>query len=387
MQELRLRFNSLLEQTPVRFYRYLHNSIDWDARIFSIIGARGTGKTTLLLQHIKKNLDIKKTLFVNADDFYFSENKLFHLAEEFSNYGGRHLFVDEIHKYKDWSKEVKMIYDYLPGLQLIFTGSSILEIYKGQADLSRRVLSFYMHGLSFREYLNLKFNKDYKPFSLDDILGQKVKIEEKPLPLFKEYLKEGYYPFFIEKNYTERLRNVINLTLEVDIPAYTDMNVSTTRKLKQLLYIIARSVPFKPNFTKIGEQMGIHRNQVGDYLEYLERAGLINRLMESAGNLGGLGKVNKVYLNNSNLGHVIAAENQNTGNERETFFYNQLNPFFEVTASKYADFQIGDMTFEIGGKHKKQSQIKNTEKGYIVKDDIVYGIDNIIPLWCFGFIY
>lgn len=332
MQELRFRHKILHDKTDTRFIRYLRKKINWNARIFYIVGPRGTGKTTLLLQHIKKHLDLRTTLFVNADDFYFAENKLFYLAEEFSKYGGTHLFIDEIHKYKDWSREIKMIYDYLPDLKVGFMGSSILEIYKGPADLSRRVLSYYMHGLSFREFLNLKLKKAYPSYTLEQIIENKVKIEEKPLPLFREYLKSGYYPFFLEEDYNERLRNVINISLEVDIPSYTDMNISNVRKLRQLLYIVAQNVPFKPNLTKIAEQMGIHRNQVGDYIIYLEIAGLINRLLDSNRNQGGLGKVQKIYLNNTNLIHVIAADRANTGNERETFFFNQTRPFFDVTS-------------------------------------------------------
>ena len=197
MEELQIRFKTLLDGTKSRFIRYLHSKIDWRSRIISVVGARGTGKTTMLLQHIKYHLDFNKTLFVNADDFYFSDNKLFHLAEEFSKYGGKHLFIDEIHKYKDWSKEIKMMYDYLPDLQVVFTGSSILEIFKGQADLSRRVLSYHLHGLSFREYLNLRYKKNYKPSTFEQVLSNEVRIKEKPLPLFQEYLETGYYPFFL----------------------------------------------------------------------------------------------------------------------------------------------------------------------------------------------
>lgn len=387
MDTLKLLYRTLLERTDTTHIRYLQHDIDWNSRMISVVGARGTGKTTLLLQHIKNNLDINKALFVNADDFYFSENKLFHLAEEFLKFGGKHLFIDEIHKYKDWSREIKMMYDYLPDLQVVFTGSSILDIYKGQADLSRRVLSYYMHGLSFREFLNLKLKKNYNTYSFGQIINNKVKLDEKPLPLFKEYLETGYYPFFMEDNYIERLKNVINQTLEVDIPMFTDMNVSTARKLKQLLYIIAESVPFKPNFTKIGEHIGVHRNQVTEYIIYLEQAGLINRLLVDNKGMRALGKVQKLYLNNTNMCAAIGAHNSNIRNMRETAFFNQTKLKMDVIASSISDFQIDDFTFEVGGKNKKQTQIKNAKNGYVVKDDIEYGIGNIIPLWAFGFMY
>ncbi len=387
MDELRLRFGVLLEQTETKFLRYLHRQINWDTRMFSIMGSRGTGKTTLLLQHIKKNLDINKSLFVSADDIYFTENRLFYLAEDFVKYGGKHLIIDEIHKYYDWSREIKMMYDFLPELQVIFTGSSILDIYKGQADLSRRVINYTMHGLSFREFIAMKTGKEYKTYSLEQVLNHKVKISEKPLPLFKEYLETGYYPFFVEENYLERLKNIINITMEVDIPTYTGMNISTARKLKQLLYIIAQNVPFKPNVTKLGEHIGAHRNKVGEYLIFLERAGMINRLMTHNRGSRGLSKIQKIYLNNTNIGTAIASHNQNIGNIRETFFFNQTLVNHNVISSEKSDFQIDDMIFEIGGKNKKQTQIKDAKNGYIVKDDIEYGIGNIIPLWAFGFMY
>jgi predicted AAA+ superfamily ATPase len=229
--------------------------------------------------------------------------------------------------------------------------------------------------------------KNYPVFTFDQILNHQVRIDVRPLPLFQEYLATGYYPFFLEDNYSERLRNVINLTIEVDIPAFTDMNMATSRKLRQLLYIIAQSVPFKPNMTKMGEQIGINRNQVAEYMVYLERAGLINRLLDVNPGIGSLGKVQKIYLNNTNLGSAIAGQNQNIGNARETFFFNQVQTVQPVTASKISDFEVGDMTFEIGGRNKKQTQISLAAKGFVVKDDIEYGIANIIPLWTFGFLY
>lgn len=341
----------------------------------------------MLLQHIKNNLNINKTLFINADDFYFAKNKLYHLAEEFVKFGGKHLFIDEIHKYKEWSREIKMMYDYLPDLQIVFTGSSILDIYKGQADLSRRVISYYLHGLSFREFLNLKLNKKYGTYTFDQIRNNEVKMDEKPLPLFKEYLETGYYPFFLEDNYVERLKNVINLTLEVDIPTFTDMNIATARKLKQLLYIIAESVPFKPNLTKIGELIGAHRNQVAKYLIYLERAGLINRLLDDNKGMRTLGKIQKLYLNNTNMNAAIRAQNLNIGNIRETVFLNQTKLKQKIMSSVKSDFLIDKYTFEIGVKNKKQTQIKDIPNSYIVKDNIEFGIGNIVPLWAFGFMY
>jgi predicted AAA+ superfamily ATPase len=386
MDRLKLQFQSLLDRIDTSFLRYLHNDINWSNRLIAILGARGTGKTTLLLQYIKLNLDFEKTLFVNADDFYFSSNKLFDLAEEFSIYGGKHFFIDEIHKYPDWSREIKLMYDYLPELQVVFTGSSILDIFRGQADLSRRVINYHLHGLSFREFINLKLKKNYPVYLLEEILKNNVEIAEKPLPLFKEYIQSGYYPFFIEGDYVARLKNILKQTIEIDIPIHTGMISSNAQKLKHLLFIVAESVPFKPNLTKIGAQLGVHRNQVADYLVHLEKAGLVQRIFEKKSGIRALGKIQKLYLNNPNMTAALDAANSNIGNIRETVFVNQMF-FRKLYASKIADFETDEYVFEIGGKNKAQKQIQGVRDAFLVKDDIEKGIGNIVPLWMFGFQY
>lgn len=384
-------FRSLIDRIDTTYVRYLHDEIDWRSRMISIVGARGVGKTTLLLQHIKLHHNLNDTLYVSADNIYFSDNRLFDLAMEFQKLGGKYLFIDEVHKYPDWSKELKMMYDNLPGLKIVFTGSSVLDIFRGTDDLSRRVLTYNLAGLSFREYLNISQGVSLPAFSLEDIIanrGVDLKlIVSHPLMHFREYLEGGYYPFFNEPGYDERLRNVLNLTLETDIPTYANMNIATARKLKQLLYIISQSVPFKPVFTKISNLIGVHRNQLADLFYYLEKAGIISQLRESTKGIKLLGKVEKVFLNNTNLIYALAEEKPNIGNVRETFFYNQMSVKNDVFSSDKADFMIKDMTFEVGGKNKGQRQVKGVENAHIVKDDIEYGQLNIIPLWAFGFNY
>jgi predicted AAA+ superfamily ATPase len=381
-------YKRLLIITNSDFVRYLHDKVDWNARLIGITGARGTGKTTLLLQHIKQHLDIDKTIYVNVDDVYFSENRLFDFAEMFYKHGGKHLFIDEIHKYPDWSKELKMLYDYFPDMQVVFTGSSILDIYKGSDDLSRRALSYHLTGLSFREYLIMSQKVQIPVYSLENILSNQVQLPvEHPLPLFKKYLQSGFYPFYHEPGFDQRLQNTMNQTIEIDIPIYARMNISTTRKLKQLLYIIAQSVPFKPNINKIAEMIDVHRNSINDYFYYMEKAGLIMQLKNNTGGIRALGKVDKIYLNNTNLMYSLTAETTDIGNVRETFFYNQMSVNNDVYSSDKADFVIDDYIFEIGGKNKGQKQISGTPTSVSVKDDIEFGYQNILPLWSFGFNY
>ena len=389
MEQLIELFRRLLLLTDTSYIRYLYDKIDWSARMIGIVGPRGVGKTTMLLQRIKLNHSLDDTLFINADDLYFAEHRLFDLASDFYKNGGRHLFIDEVHKYSEWSKELKMIYDYYPDFQIIFTGSSILDIYKGNADLSRRALSYYLPGLSFREYLNLSYGMQLPAYSLEDILSHKIEFPETrlTLPLFKEYMMKGYYPFFRDPGYEQRLRNVIGLTVENDIPIYASMNIASTKKIRQLLYIISQSVPFKPNFTKIGQMIDVHRNQVTDFLYYLERAGIIAQLRGETGGIRLLGKVEKVYLDNTNLIYALAENKSDIGNIRETFFLSQMKVYNDVFSSEKSDFRIENFTFEVGGQGKQQKQIEGIENAYIVKDNIEYGYKNIIPLWHFGFNY
>lgn len=381
--------NQLITQVDLTFTRYAYNEINWENRLVGLIGPRGIGKTTLVLQYIKKNLPLQQTLYVTAEDFYFAKTRLTELAKDFVKSGGKYLFIDEIHKYPDWSKELKLIYDYHNDLKVVFTGSSVLDIKKGSSDLSRRALVYTMQGLSFREYLTLFHQIQVPTYTLDEILNHQVNIPQiqHPLPLFKNYLIKGYYPFSKESDFGLKLKQIINQTLEVDIPTYAKMNISTGRKLKQLLAIVSQSVPFKPNMSKIAEMLTVSRNNMSDYLLYMEEAGMIAQLRSKTEGVRALGKVDKVYLDNTNLIYNLSEENQNIGNIRETFFLNQLKVNHQVFNSTLGDFKIDTMDFEVGEKNKGLKQIKNAKHGFLVKDNIETSYLNTIPLWHFGLMY
>ena len=389
MENLVKIYKKLLRETDIRFQRYLYHEIDWENRIVGIRGPRGVGKTTLMLQHIKKEMNTSDVLYVNADDIYFSTHRLLDLAERLVQQGIHHLYIDEIHKYKDWSKELKLIYDYYSELKVVFSGSSVLDLNRGTSDLSRRAVVYHLHGLSFREYLVLYQGLDIPVFSLDDIVAGKPEDVEIPTPLrhFEDYLKRGYYPFAQDRGFDAKLRQIINLTLESDIPIFADMPASMGRKFKQLLAVIAESVPFKPNMSKLAEIIGAGRNQMPDYFQYIEDAGMIVQLRDETGGIRGLGKVDKVYLENTNLIYSLAENEANIGNLRETFFLNQMRVNNPIVSSTISDFQIGQRTFEIGGKNKGKKQIISAEEGYVVKDQIEYSSGNILPLWWFGLNY
>jgi len=389
MRTLYQKFETLLQNTKTDFKRYLYEKVSWDSRMTGIIGARGVGKTTMVLQFIKENLDSKRALYVSADDMYFGENRLIDLADDFYKNAGEYLFIDEIHKYAHWSQELKNIYDSFPSLKIVFTGSSVLDILKGSADLSRRAIIHKLQGLSFREYLKLFHGYETDVYTLEQIVNNEVKLAEikHPLPLFNDYLKRGYYPFGLENELDLRLGQIIVQTLETDIPQYANLNVGTSRKLKRLLSIIAESVPFKPNFSKISGMIGVSRNSLDDYFQYMEKAGLIGQLRNETRGIRGLGKVDKVYLENTNIVYNLVGDKSNIGNIRETFFFNQMRLHNEVISSEKADFIIDDYTFEVGGKNKQQAQIEKDGKSFLVKDDIEFGYLNVVPLWAFGLNY
>ena len=388
MEQLYEFFNKKLKETPLFFHRYKFSEIKWNGRFFGLVGPRGVGKSTMLLQYIKENLTVADTLYVSADHMYFATNSLVDLADRFVKMNGKHIFIDEIHKYAGWSRELKQIYDSYSELQVVISGSSILDIYKGMADLSRRVPIYEMQGLSFREYLMLFHGIEVPAYSLEDILSHKASIPvAHPLPMFQDYLKSGYYPFGKDEELEMELMQVINQTMEVDIPQFLEVNVTAGRKLKQLLMVVAKSVPFKPVMQKLAEVTGISRNNISDYLIYMERAGMITQLRDSTGGIRGIGKVEKLYLDNTNLIYTLTPREAEIGNVRETFFMNQMRVRHDIVSSSISDFQIDDMTFEIGGRKKGQKQIESATHGYIVKDDIETGYANVIPLWMFGLNY
>lgn len=390
MEKLQATFDKLLRETPTTFHRYMYDRIRWDARMIGLLGPRGVGKTTLVLQHIKEQLPRKESLYVEAEDFYFASHRLLDLADEFARMGGKYLFIDEIHKYQDWSRELKLIYDYHSELQVVSTGSSVLDISKGVSDLSRRALTYEMQGLSYREYLQLFHGITFPLYTLEQLIQQEVVLPTGFLPLqyFSEYLQRGYYPFHADEDIKRYIQQVVNTTLENDIPQYAEMSVSMARKLKRLLAIVAQSAPFKPNMTQIGGQLEVSRNIVADLLTYLEKSGLIGQLRTSTGGIQALGKVDKVYLDNPPLIYALSNAGVEIGTVRETFFFNQIRTNHDIVTSPVSDFLInGQYTFEIGGRKKKQRQLRGIENGFVVKDDIETGYGNIIPLWMFGMLY
>ena len=390
MELLKQLSDSAIKSTDTRFLRYMYHLIPWENRMTAIVGPRGVGKTTLLLQYIKLHLSTKDALYVSAESIYFANHTLFDTAMRFSQYGGRHLFIDEVHKYKGWATELKMIYDNLPSLQVVFTGSSVLDIYKGTADLSRRVLVYQMQGLSFREFLNMRFGTDVPAYSLQQIVDHEVVLPqqiEHPLALFDEYIHHGYYPFFNDYGYEMRLGQIVSMTLETDIPQYANYSIAVSTKLKELMQVIADSVPFKPNMSTIATAVKVDRNKLPDYFDLMGRAGLISLLREPTKGVRVLGKVEKVYLDNTNLAFALTTSEPDKGNLRETFFFNQMRVNHRVFNSPVSDFLIDGRTFEIGGRNKGQKQIAEAEDGYVVKDGIETGFGNVLPLWCFGMNY
>lgn len=389
MEQLFEYFKRKLNETPTDLIRYKFSEIKWEGHALGLVGPRGVGKSTMLLQYIKMQLEGRDTLYVSADHLYFASHTLVDLADRFYKMGGKHLFIDEIHRYEGWSVEVKQIFDSYSDLQLVISGSSILEITKGMADLSRRIPIYEMQGLSFKEYLHLFHGIKMDAVSLERLLKHDYDIPEveHPLPLFHDYLQRGYYPFGKDAAYDIELMQVVSQTMESDIPLYLNTNVSVGRKLKQLLMVVAESVPFKPVMQKLADVTGISRNYIQDYLMYMERAGMIAQLRDAVGGIRGLGKTEKLYLDNTNLIYVLAPKRADIGNVRETFFMNQMRVVGDIMCSPVSDFLMDNMTFEIGGRKKGQKQISEIDNAYVVKDDIETGYANVLPLWAFGLLY
>lgn len=396
MENLLLEFQQKIARTSLDFQRYLIEEIDWNNQLIAIRGARGAGKTTMLLQYVKKNLNLKTSLFVSLDHLFFIENTLISLAKDFSKIGGTHLLLDEVHKYPNWSREIKLIYDDVPELKVIFTSSSMLELYKSESDLSRRAVSYDLKEMSFREFIVFETGLDLKSHTLAAILENHTEIANslleqiKPIPLFLKYLEFGAYPYYKEniKLYHQKLINTINLIIEIDINAVDNISYDLIIKLKKLLFAIATSAPFTPNITKLSERIGASRAVLIQAIKQLERAGLVNELYRPSKGIGVLTKPEKLFLNNTNLMYALAKSNTNVGNLRETFFVNQFKNLAVIHLADYGDFLIDEKyTFEIGGKNKTKVQIHNIKNSYIAKDNIEVGIGNIIPVWLFGFMY
>ena len=368
-------------------------------KLIALLGQRGIGKSTMLLQKLKE-LNNNNALYISVDNPYFSNVNLYEFAKKFEQYGGEFLFIDEIHKYKDIGSHLKAIYD-MTNLKVIVSGSSLLQIYK-EADLSRRMFEIRVPVMSFREFLKVKgytFNK----YSLEEIIKNHIDIAKeiaskiRPLKYFQEYLEYGCYPFFLEglNSYKHKLLNILNYILEVDLPYTSHISYSNIDKLKRLLYLISISVPFTPNINELSQKTQISRPSLLEYMYLLEKSEILINLHFKSRGISKLQKPDKIYLNNTNLVRAIA-ENSNIGNERETFFVNQIKSYFlnkksffdeDIILSKQGDFIVKDFVFEIGGKNKTKKQIKGLQNAFIVKDDIEIGDNTSIPLWIFGFLY
>ncbi|MDR2206361.1 MAG: AAA family ATPase [Flavobacteriaceae bacterium] len=400
MKSLFPSFHRKLEETDMRFERYLKNKIEWNNRLIAITGARGTGKTTMILQHIKElyGENPEDVLYVSLDNIYFSINNLYSLAEDFYAHGGKELYLDEVHKYPAWAQEIKNIYDDFPKLKVVFTGSSMLQIFKSNADLSRRVRHFQLFGMSFREFLICEglLQKSQTPFALAEILENHVSIAQKllkkltPLPAFQNYLKYGYYPYYQEdmNGYGERVLQTFNTIMESDLPNVESIDFYSINRIKKLFYILSEMVPFTPNISQLSQMVDVTRQSLTNYLQVLEKAHTVLLLKQKATGIRQMVKPEKIYLQNTNYNYALSAENPEIGNLRETFFFNQLQQNHDVTYNSETDFCIDEKYFfEIGGKNKSSRQIKNLNNAYLALDGLTTGFRNEIPLWLFGFLY
>ncbi len=399
-QELQKQLNFISLKTK----RYLYDKINWEHRLIFLLGQRGVGKTTLLLQHIKENYkNSQKVLYISVDNPYFKTISLYEFATMFESHGGEVLFIDEVHKYKNFASHIKTIYDST-NLKLVVSGSSMLQISSNEADLSRRAIVYYLANLSFREYINFTQNKDLASFSLDEILTNHIKLSNsiisqiKPLEFFKPYLQNGCYPFILNNNdsYTHLLLGVINQIIEIDIPYIANINFNQIDKIKKLIYLLSTSVPLKPNISKLSASSSISRPTLLEYLTLLEKANLTISVNQKARGYGVLSKPDKLFVNNTNLIYAVSQNNE-IGTLRETFFVNQIKSAYinetkliddDILLSENGDFILKNKyTIEIGGAKKSYKQIKDIENSFIVADNIEVGFGSKVPLWLFGFLY
>lgn len=397
MDNLLVKSAALVHRTSFEFSRYLFNKIHWDNRLLGIKGARGVGKTTLLLQRIKSlGLPARTAAYFSLDDLYFTEHKFSHTIEAFYKNGGKYVFLDEVHKYPGWSMEIKNLYDFYPDLHIVFTGSSIIDLAKQEGDLSRRVLMYELQGLSFREYLSFYGIAKAPLWTLEEICARPDGLQEffpadfRPLAAFQDYLRIGYYPFFREDpaGYEQRLQQMVRTVIEYDMSEIKGFDPRNARKLLQLLFILANNVPYKPNLSQLSQKADIHRNTVLNYLLYLEQARLLLLMQPEGFGISLLQKPEKVYLQNPNLAFALSAQTPNVGNLRETFFACSVGAGHLLSVPKQGDFLVdGNRLFEIGGSQKSHHQIADIPDSYVVRDGIEYTAGNYIPLWAFGCLY
>jgi uncharacterized protein len=395
MEALIIKSQKKIATAPTEFKRYLLSRMNLNQRFISVRGARGTGKTTMLLQ-IGASQSEKKILYLALDDLFFTQNSLYSLAERFSRTGGELLLLDEVHKYPNWSRELKLIYDDIPDLQVIFTSSSLLDIFKGESDLSRRVSSYNLHEMSFREYLEFQHGIKFPVVSFEKLVTDNEKIalqytnNFKPFQYFEDYLRHGAYPFYSgdEFDYHQKLLNTVNLVLDIDLPAVEGIEYSHVAKFKKLLFVLSENVPFTPNISKLSERINLNRNTLVQAIQMLENAELLHTLYKKTRSVSVLNKPDKIWLHNTNLSFAISNSEPDKGNLRESFFLSQVFVDHNAALPGNGDFLINEKyLFEVGGKNKTSKQIAGHENAFLVKDDIEIGTDKSIPLWLVGFLY
>lgn len=396
MEKVYLEYKETLSALKPSFRRSFIDEIDWNEPLLFIVGSRGVGKTTLILQHIKENFGKStKALYISMDDISLSSYRLYDLAKNHAQLGGTYLFIDEIHKYENWSQELKNIRDKMRDLKVVASGSSILDIHKGNADLSRRSVVYTLNGLSYREFLNIQHKLNFPVLSLEEILqnheeiAQEITTKIKPLEHFSAYLKHGYFPFYLEgtKNYHHKLMNVLNVVLEQDMALIEAIDLVKIPKIRKLIYLLSIQAPYQPNITKLAESIEIDRITLLNYLNSLQKASVLFLARMNGKFYSQLTKPDKIYLQNTNLLY-LSQSTVNIGTLRETFFVNQVNTKHTVRLAPKGDFIIDDnYLFEVGGASKSFKQIAGIEQSFLALDEITSGINNKIPLWMFGFLY
>ena len=395
LNNLREKYNKITKLQKHDYKRYFHQVVDFNDKMVGILGSRGVGKTTFILQYLNAlDLAHSKKLYFSADSILLSNSSLYEIADEFSKKGGKVLAIDEIHKYKNFEHELKEIYDFLD-LKVIFSGSSALQLEHKKADLSRRAVLYRVYGLSFREFLELKFGKDFKVYSLENILENHMDIAHeltknfKPFEYFSEYLKSGYFPYYFENpnSYGIKLEETVNTVIESDLPIIFNMEAQNIQKLKQLIVMICSSKPYELNISSLATKIGINRTTLYQYIHYLTMGNLLYSLKAKSKGDTIFTKPSKLYLNNPNLSFYYCQTHE-VGTVREQFFANMLEVDHNLSYPTKGDFLVNEKyTFEIGGKNKSFKQIKDLANSFVVADDIEMGSGNKIPLWLFGVIY
>jgi uncharacterized protein len=396
MEELIHRSRERINRVSTRYRRDELYRMDWNQRLIGITGSRGVGKTTLLLQRIRERHGLgDEALYLSLDDLYFTEHRLLDLVEDFRRGGGSFVYLDEVHKYPGWANEVKTLYDLYPDLYVVFTGSSMLELHKANADLSRRAVMYQLHGLTFRQYLGIKGLLRHDPVQLDEVLHRSNDLimslpdHFRPYPHFREYLRTGYLPFFLESGtwYPDLLQASTRAIVESDMAYLYNIDVRNLKSIYQLLYAVATSPPFKPNIAKISERLEISRNTVVQYLHYLAKADLLVLLSSSKKGLSSMQKPDKIYFSNPNLYYALHPGEPNTGAVRESFVLSQLRRSHDVRYPEKGDFLVDEQyLIEVGGRNKSGHQIAESPQGFIAADDLEYALGRKLPIWLFGWI-